>query len=169
MGEGIIMKRSALWVSLCVVVLGVGGIALSNMGQGVAFASDKADDRAEASAKPDSSKAGGYDRDKCFDPKFTDGFQTVNDHKVVITSDRDEPYELTVMGPCMGLDSTFALGLRTKHGAFDVCGPFDAEIVYRDMGELRTCQIASVRHLTGDEAAPYKRSRRGASGASSSR
>lgn len=158
------MKRSALWVSLCVVALGAGGLVLGNMGQATARASETT----ERSANTDKA-ASSSDRYKCFDPQFTNGFQTVDDHKVIITSDRDEPYEITVIGPCMGLDSSFALGVRTRHGATEVCGAFDAEIVYRDMGELRTCQIASVRHLTGDEAAPYKRTRKPAAGASASR
>ncbi len=158
------MKRSALWVSLCVVAVGAGGLVLGNMGQAAALASDT------DARQTDTAKAGSAsDRYKCFDPKFTNGFQTIDDRKVIITSDRDEPYELKVIGPCMGLDSTFALGLRTKHGAIEVCGPFDAEIVYRDMGDLRTCQIASVRHLTGDEAAPYKRTRKSAADSSASR
>jgi len=161
------MKRSALWVSLCVVAMGAGGIILSNMGQAAEMTprASVSTDTPDRSASAD--KSSSSDRYKCFDPQFTDGFQTVDDHRVVVTSDQDEPYELTVMGPCIGLDSTFALGLRTRHGAVDICGPFDAEIVYRDMGRLQTCQIMSVRHLTGDEAAPYKRTRKSASSSAS--
>ncbi len=107
------------------------------------------------SARPGSGVSPGSDRDACFDPTFVRGFQTVNDHKVIITSDRNQAYEVELAGVCIGLDTSFQLGIRSRHGSMDVCGPFDADVVWEDMGRLQSCPISSVRHLTGDEAAPY--------------
>ncbi len=94
------------------------------------------------------------DRYQCFDPKFLRGFQTVGNDKLVITSDDNQAYELTVGGTCIGLDSTFMIGIRSRFAMSDICGPFDAEIVYHDLGPQR-CPIIAMRHLQGAEAEPY--------------
>ncbi len=60
-------------------------------------------------------------------------------------------------GPCIGVDTSFTIGIRSRFGAMDICGPFDADIVYQEMGHERVaqCTITEVKHLTGDDAAPY--------------
>jgi len=107
------------------------------------------------------------DRYQCFDPSNVRGFQSINDHKMVITTDWNQAYELELGGVCIGLDTSFMVGIRSRMGAMDVCGPFDADIVYNDMGGIRhvqSCPITAVRHLTGDEAAPYVVQRKSRSG-----
>jgi len=110
------------------------------------------------SGRPSSSapRPGG-DRYQCFDPNQVRGFQTISDNKMIITSDWNQAYEIQLGGVCIGLDTSFMVGIRSRSG-MDVCGPFDADIIYNDMGGIRhvqSCPITSVRHLTGDEAAPY--------------
>jgi hypothetical protein len=94
------------------------------------------------------------DRHQCFDPKFLRGFQTAGDNNIVITSDDNQAYELTLGGACIGLDSTFMIGIRSRLPMSDICGPFDAEIVYNDFGPRR-CPIIAMRHLQGADADPY--------------
>lgn len=97
------------------------------------------------------------DRHACFDPDNVRNFQTLNDNTMIVTTDWNEAYELKLGGVCIGLDTSFMVGIHSRSG-MDVCGPFDADIVYNDMGGLRhaqECPIVEVRHLTGDEAAPY--------------
>lgn len=94
------------------------------------------------------------DRHQCFDPKFLRGFQPAGDDKIVITSDENEAYELTLGGACLGLDSSFMIGVRSRTPMSDICGPFDADIVYNDFGPRR-CPIIAMRHLQGAEAEPY--------------
>jgi hypothetical protein len=56
------------------------------------------------------------------------------------------------------LDTTFAVGIRSRNGMSMVCGPLDADIVFRDMGGMsraQACPIMQVRHLTGEEAEKY--------------
>ncbi len=148
------MKTSALLVPLVIVGLGLGGI-------GAATA---------MSGKPNGSHAPvSGDRYRCFDSTFLRGFQTVSDNKLIVMSDQDQAYELTLGGVCIGVDTSFMIGIRPRMGSTEICGPFDADIVYNDMGSLRghqECPITDVRHLPPEEAAQYVGSR---SRASSSR
>lgn len=155
------MKKSALLASLLVTALGIGGLAGSI---GIASA---------MTGKPGDNVRPARDRDQCFDPTFLRGFQTPGGNRLIIISDRNEAYELKLGGVCIGLDTSMAIGVRSRHGMSDVCGPFDADILYSDMGETRQCPVSSVRHLVGEEAAEYvhkpvKKNAEAASGASSS-
>ncbi len=107
--------------------------------------------------KPSSDVKPGTDRYRCFDPTFTRGFQTPDDHTIIVESDDNQAYELSMAGPCFGLDNSFAIGIRSRTGMHEVCDPFDADIVFHDngFGERRECRVMSIRHLTGDEAAKY--------------
>ena len=151
------MKRSAVIATCAAIALGLGVVATISV----------VPSQAE-SARPDSGVKPGGDRYACFDPNWVESFQTVSDNKVVVTSNFNQAYELQLAGACIGLDSTFRLGLRSRHGSMDVCGPFDADVVWEDGGRLQTCQVTSVRHLTGDEAAPYVAKPRDSRGSSSS-
>ena len=137
------MKKSALLASLLIAALGAGGLAGSI---GIATA---------MTGKPSDNVRPTGDRNQCFDPTFLRGFQTPGHNKLIIISDRNEAYELELGGICFGLDTSFAIGVRSRYGSSEVCGPFDADILYSDMGEPRQCPVTSVRHLTGDEAAQY--------------
>jgi hypothetical protein len=120
-----------------------------------------------ASGKPDARPA---DRYRCFNPTFMRGFQTPDDHTLIIESDDNQAYQLSLAGPCFGLEESFAVGVRSRMGANEVCDPFDADIVFRDptMGGRRECKVMTIRHLTGDEAAKYVTPPKSAVGSSSS-
>lgn len=158
------MKKSAVMASVAVVAAGITLLG----GLGIASA---------MSSRPGESVKPARDRDACFDANFIRGFQTPSDHKLIIISDRNQAYELTLGGPCWGLDTSMAIGVRTR-GVSEVCGPFDADIVFRDsMGgqRLQQCRVVDVRHLQGAEAdeyvdKPMKKSeaRSGASGSAAS-
>ncbi len=96
-------------------------------------------------------------RDRCFNPTFLRGYQTPTDGKLIIETDDNQAFELTMAGPCFDLDTTFAIGIRSRSGMNEVCDPFDADIVFRGDGfdPHRVCHVASIRHLQGDEAAKY--------------
>ncbi|ESQ76332.1 hypothetical protein ABAC402_04335 [Asticcacaulis sp. AC402] len=114
------------------------------------------------SARPgDDSRQLTRNRSQCFDPDFVRSYQTLNDHKVIVTSDRNEAFELTLGGVCIGLDTSFQIGIRSRHGFSDICGPFDGEIVWSDgLRGLQSCPITAMRHLEGEDAAPYVRGKR---------
>ncbi len=109
------------------------------------------------SGDPNATTANADNRYQCFDPAHVRSFQNVDDHTMVITSDWNQAYELKLGPACFDLDTSAMIGLRSRTGVGDVCGPFDADIVYSDMGSRppQTCSITGVRHLTGDEAAAY--------------
>ncbi|EGF90270.1 hypothetical protein ABI_32860 [Asticcacaulis biprosthecium C19] len=111
------------------------------------------------SARPDGdSRELTRSRSKCFDPDFVRSFDTVNNHKIVVTSDRNEAFELTLGGVCIGLDTSFQIGIRSRHGFSDICGPFDGDIVWSDgLRGLQSCPITDMRRLEGEEAAEYVR------------
>lgn len=142
--------KSALLVAACAATLGLAAVSAIS----VSYA---------GSARPDDdgSRQLTRNRSQCFDPDFVRSYQTVDDHKVIIVSDRNEAFELTLGGVCIGLDTSFQIGLRTRHGFSDICGPFDGEIVWSDgLRGLQSCPITGMRHLEGEEAAEYVRTRR---------
>lgn len=141
------MKITTLITSAVMAVAGAAVVA------GATFAPSEA-----MSPRPHSGDAPPRDRYACFDPNFVQGFQSIGDNKIVVTSSHNQVYELSLGGICFGLDTTFAIGIRSRNGMSNVCGPFDADIVFRDMGgrdRVQACPIMQVRHLTGDEAEKY--------------
>ncbi len=137
------MKASALAATLVICALGFGAI-------GAASAMSHKPGGDKPSLKGDSYT--------CFDADMIRGYQSVDEHKLIVTSDFNQAYELSLGGACIGLDTSFTIGIRSRMGSSEICGPFDADVVYNDMGGLRqtqACPVTGVRHLTGDEAAPY--------------
>ncbi len=120
-------------------------------------------------SKPGSDIKPGADRYRCFNPTFVRGFQTPNDSTLIIESDDNQAYELTMAGPCFGLQDSFAIGIRSRTGMSQVCDAFDADIVFRDhtLDQRRECHVSGIRHLTGDEAAKYITPPKSASSSSS--
>jgi len=140
-------------------ILGMAALAIVLVG----CAGDATSGKPGGDAKP-------ADRYRCFNPTFMRGFQTPNDNTLIVESDDNQAYELTMAGPCFGLEESFAIGIRSRGGMSEVCDPFDADIVFHDntMGERRECHVMTMRHLTGDEAAKYITPRKSAGSSSSS-
>jgi len=113
---------------------------------------------AMSAGRPTSDNKTARDPRACFDSSQVRSFQTEKDDKIIIISNWNEAYELTMTPACIGLDSSFRIGIKSRgSGLNDICGPFDGEIVYSDMGDrpLKTCPIQAVRHLTPEEAVAY--------------
>ncbi|WP_443750701.1 DUF6491 family protein [Asticcacaulis solisilvae] len=130
--------KKALLVSLLIAGIGLGSLGVASAMSG----------RPSTGVKP------GHDPHACFDPTFVDGFQTPDDHTMIVTQGH-EAYKLSLTGVCIGLDTSFVVGIRSRYPMADVCGPFDAEILYRDGDRRQSCQITEVRHLSPEEAAEY--------------
>ena len=135
------MKAAVLLAS--VIVVGAGAALLA----------------ACATTAPADGQSAAYNenRYKCFDPSNVRNFMSVDDHTMVITSGWNEAYELKLGPACFGLDTSAMIGIRSRTGVGDICGPFDADILYSDLGDRhpQSCSVTAVRHLTGEEAAPY--------------
>ncbi len=132
------MKKHALLVTLLVTGIALGSLTVASAMTG----------RPSDGVKP------GRDPRACFDPTFVDGFQTPDDHTMIVTQGR-EAYKLSLTGVCIGLDTSFVVGIRSRYPMADVCGPFDADIIYRDGDRRQSCQITAVKHLSPEEAAEY--------------
>jgi len=145
------MKKHVLLVTLLVTGIGLGSLTVASAMSG----------RPSTGVKP------GRDPKACFDPTFVDGFQTPDDRTMIVTSGR-EAYKLSLTGACIGLDTSFVVGIKSRYPMADVCGPFDAEILYRDAGRHQTCQITAVKHLSPEEAAEYTGRKPAAAGTSAS-
>ncbi len=137
------MKRSAVIATGAALALGLSIITAVTVAPSLAVA-----------------KKASADRHACFDPDWVRGFQTKDDQTIIIMSSDNKAFELKLGGICSGLDSSVQMGIRSRHGMSQVCGPFDADIIYDDMGSPRACSIVSVRHLEGEEAEPYVRTAR---------
>ena len=135
--------------STCIAALFAAGLGVSAV-TGVALAM--------SAGRPAPDSKMGRDPRACFDSSQVRSFQTEKDDKIIIISNWNEAYELTMTPACIGLDSSFRIGIKSRgSGLNDICGPFDGEIVYSDMGDrpLKTCPIQAVRHLTPEEAVAY--------------
>lgn len=135
------MKSSAILASVLIVAMGLGGIGIASAG----------------SSRPGETINPRRDRNACFDPDFIRGFQTPGGNRVVVISGRNEAYELMLAGPCIGLESSLFIGIRSRGGG-DICGPLDGDIIYENIsGRRDVCRVSRVRHLEGEEAAEYVR------------
>jgi len=156
------MKKQTVFASVLITGLGLAAVAATVMSSST-FA---------MSGRPSSGVTPTSDRYKCFDTTFVRNFVSVDDHTIVIVSDENQAYELKLGGPCIGLDTSFAIGVRARTGMTEVCDAFDADILYSDMGRERVqeCPVTGVRHLMGNDAAPYvmaHHDKRGAAASSS--
>lgn len=136
------MRRSALVAVAAAAIAGFGGMGMADA----------------MSPRPGDTASGASDRYRCFDSENIRNFDFKDSRHLIIVSDFGQAYELELGGACIGLDTAFRIGVKTRMGSSQVCGAFDADIVYSDPMSLRevdTCPVTGVRHLTGDEAAAY--------------
>jgi Family of unknown function (DUF6491) len=113
--------------------------------------------RPEETAGTSAPKAKSKSDDTCFNANSIKRFYTEDDDSMMVTDYRGRSFRLELRGACFGIDTAMQLAIRTK-GTRLVCGPFDAEVVYRDDssgGRLRTCTIASITPMTKEEADAY--------------
>lgn len=118
----------------------------------------QAQSSAQSSGKPD------YERKtetlaqkemrKCFRSDDIDRFNPVDSRTMVIETYGRQHYKLQLSGACMGIEDAFRIGVKTRAGSSNICGGFDAEILYSDSGSgrLAKCNITDVTPITKEEA-----------------
>lgn len=91
---------------------------------------------------------------KCFRSDDVDRFNPIDSRTMIVETYGRKHYRLELSGACMGIEDAFRIGIRTRAGALNVCGGFDAEILYSDPGSARLtrCQITDVKPITKEEA-----------------
>jgi hypothetical protein len=93
--------------------------------------------------------------DNCFFINDVRDYQTIKDDALIIEARRGQFFKLELSGGCFGIDSALEIGLKGRSGFNRVCGAFDAEVVYRDIGSrhgLARCAITDITAITQDEA-----------------
>ncbi|MDC7694874.1 DUF6491 family protein [Asticcacaulis sp. DXS10W] len=110
---------------------------------------------AESSAPPErEAPKAQKDMRKCFRSEDIDRFNPIDSRTMVIETYGHQHYRLELSGACMGIEDAFRIGVRTRGGSIQVCGGFDAEILYSEpgSGRLTRCNITDVKPITKDEA-----------------
>lgn len=90
---------------------------------------------------------------QCFRTNDIRGFDNDDRRKLIVETYSGDFYELGLMAGCMDIDHAMKLGFRGRNGSDRVCGGFDAEILYRELGSgrLSRCQVTNVRPFTHEE------------------
>jgi hypothetical protein len=140
------MKRS-----LTLATLSALGLIALVTGSVSARPDAQTDAKPATAPKPESGKS-----DHCFDANSVKGFNPVDSNHIEITDFRGRTFLLELTGACFGLEDALRLGLRAR-GSQRVCGPFDADVIYKDTtsDKVRTCQIVSITEAS-KPAAPDK-------------
>lgn len=114
--------------------------------------------QAQSSAKPDYERKADTpaqkEMRKCFRSDDIDRFNPVDSRTMVIETYNRQHYKLQLSGACMGIEDAFRIGVKTRAGSSNICGGFDAEILYSDSGSgrLAKCNITDVTPITKEEA-----------------
>lgn len=133
-----------------VLALGALGALTSQVSAGPESA--QADNTGTAKPKAKSNR-----NESCFYADNIERFYTEDDDSMMVTDYRGRSFRLDLTGACFGIDTALKLAIRTK-GSRQVCGPFDADVVYSDDtsgGRLRSCMIRNVTALSKEEADAY--------------
>jgi len=91
---------------------------------------------------------------KCFRPDDVDRFNPIDADTMVVETTGRQHYKLTLAGGCFGIDSALRIGIRTRGAMSQVCGSFDGEILYNELGsgQLSKCSILEVTPIDKAEA-----------------
>lgn len=114
--------------------------------------------QSSASAQPDREREAATpaqkEMRKCFRSDDIDRFNPVDSRTMIVETYGHQNYKLELSGACMGIEDAFRIGIRTRAGAINVCGGFDAEVLYSEpgSGRLARCHITDVKAITKAEA-----------------
>lgn len=105
----------------------------------------------QAGAKPASSPPR---QDSCFNARFVNSFSAPDEETVYVRVGARDVYRLKLFAPCLNVDWTTGVGLKSRTGSDWICQGFDAELIVpnRGFGPQR-CQVSEVKKLTPAEIA----------------
>ncbi|UDF04962.1 DUF6491 family protein [Asticcacaulis sp. AND118] len=108
----------------------------------------------ERKAEPEVQTPAQKEMRKCFRSDDIDRFNPVDSRTMIIETYNRQHYKLELSGACMGIEDAFRIGVKTRAGSINICGGFDAEILYSDSGSgrLAKCNITQVTPITQEEA-----------------
>ncbi len=96
----------------------------------------------------------GRQQDSCFNARFVSNFSAPDDQTVYVRVGVRDVYRLTLFAPCLNVDWTMAVALKSRSGSDWICRGMDAELIVpgQGMGPQR-CPVTAVRKLTPQEVA----------------
>ncbi|MFT3997692.1 MAG: DUF6491 family protein [Asticcacaulis sp.] len=106
------------------------------------------------SAAEDSKPAAKSNPNRCFRSDDIDRFNPVDTRTMVIETYAHQHYKLTLAGGCMGIEDALRIGVKTRGGTSYICGSFDADILYNELGSggLGKCAVIEVTPIDKAEA-----------------
>jgi len=94
----------------------------------------------------------------CFFHRDTDSFTPVDDHTINLRVGENRYYQLELLNPCLDLDFSQSIGLRSRGSSWICTGQTNAaEIITRSAAGPQRCQVSSVRRLTPADIAAMPR------------
>jgi hypothetical protein len=93
-------------------------------------------------------------QDNCFNARFINGFTAPDEETVYVRVGVRDVYRLKLFAPCLNVDWSMAVALKSRTGSDWICRGMDAELIVpnRGMGPQR-CPVTEVRKLTPEEVA----------------
>ncbi len=116
-------------------------ILILAMGTTSAFAEEAEDDAEEEEA---------VER-VCVNKRMINSFDAIDDTHVYIKAAGNKHFLFTMQRRCFGMRN--AMGIGIKDTMSRVCSDGFGEIVYRDMGRIESCRIATIEAVASKEDA----------------
>lgn len=93
-------------------------------------------------------------QDSCFNARFINGFSAPDEETVYVRVGVRDIYRLKLFAPCLNVDWTMAVALKSRTGSDWICHGMDADLIVpnRGMGPQR-CPVTDVHKLTPEEIA----------------
>ena len=111
------------------------------------FDSQADDARASAAAAPPAPGA-------CFWARSADSFRSIDNRIVYIRASARDVYELKLFAPCLDVDWSHRIALRSRASSWICEGTGNAvDIIVRSTAHRQTCPVTSVRRLTPEDVA----------------
>lgn len=94
----------------------------------------------------------------CFLARQVEGFAARGEKGVNLRVHRDV-YQMDFFGPCIEIQDSDQISLRSRGGGDFICNGPDADLVtYSKIGNPRRCTVNNLRKLTPDEVAALPKS-----------
>jgi len=87
----------------------------------------------------------------CVNKRSINSFDAIDDEHVYIKAASNKHFLFTMQRKCFGLRSAQGIGIKDTMSR--VCSNGFGEIVYRDMGRMQSCRIATVESVASKDDA----------------
>lgn len=106
---------------------------------------------ASVSAQDEDEKSADDGKKVCVNARLVDNFDALSDRYVYVEARGNDFYLFTMKGNCFGLRN--AKGIALKDTTSRICSDGFGEIVYRDMGNTRSCRSGKIENVESKDDA----------------